>query len=63
MSDQIDEANDLAEAAASRAVHAARAAVLAMPVGAPGDCRLCGEESGRLVRGACAPCRDCRGLA
>jgi class 3 adenylate cyclase len=26
--------------------------------GAPGECELCGEWSGRLVRGACAPCRD-----
>ena len=26
--------------------------------GKPGDCDLCGEWSGRLVRGACAPCRD-----
>ena len=23
-----------------------------------GDCDLCGEWSGRLVNGACAPCRD-----
>lgn len=29
-----------------------------MPVGTPGDCDLCGEWSGRLVEGACAPCRD-----
>ena len=29
-----------------------------LPVGEPGDCELCGEWSGRLVRGACAPCRD-----
>ena len=63
MSDEADEANELAEASASRAITAARAAVLAMPVGAPGECALCGEESGRLVRGACAPCRDRRGLA
>lgn len=63
MSDQIDEANDNTQASADRAVMAARAAVLAMPVGVPGDCALCGEESGRLVRGACAPCRDRRGLA
>lgn len=26
--------------------------------GAPGECELCGEWSGHLVRGACAPCRD-----
>lgn len=28
------------------------------PAGNPGDCDLCGEWSGRLVGGACAPCRD-----
>lgn len=26
--------------------------------GVPGDCDLCGEHSGRLIGGACAPCRD-----
>ncbi len=26
--------------------------------GEPGECDLCGEESGRLINGACAPCRD-----
>lgn len=30
--------------------------------GKPGDCDLCGEWSGRLVNGACAPCRDRHGL-
>lgn len=30
--------------------------------GVPGDCELCGEESKRLVHGACARCRDRRGL-
>lgn len=29
-----------------------------LPKGRPGDCDLCGEWSGRLVNGACAPCRD-----
>lgn len=26
--------------------------------GYPGECDICGEHSGRLVRGVCAPCRD-----
>lgn len=26
--------------------------------GYAGDCDLCGEWSGRLIDGACAPCRD-----
>lgn len=29
-----------------------------LPPGKPGDCDLCGEWSGRLINGACAPCRD-----
>ena len=29
-----------------------------IPVGVPGDCTRCGEPSGRLVGGVCAPCRD-----
>lgn len=29
-----------------------------VPAGEPGECELCGEWSGRLVDGACAPCRD-----
>lgn len=30
--------------------------------GVQGDCDLCGEWSGRLIRGICAPCRDKRHL-
>jgi hypothetical protein len=29
-----------------------------MPKGVPGDCDICGQWSGRLVDGACAPCRE-----
>lgn len=29
-----------------------------IPPGEPGECDLCGEWSGRLVSGVCAPCRD-----
>ena len=29
-----------------------------MPKGKPGDCDMCGEWSGRLVNGVCAPCRE-----
>ncbi len=31
--------------------------------GEAGECERCGEESPRLVRGACARCRDRLGLA
>ena len=34
-----------------------RAAAKPLVPGVPGDCDLCGEWSGRLVGGACAPCR------
>lgn len=33
-----------------------------IPKGAPGDCKFCGEDSLRLVGGACARCRDRRHL-
>lgn len=29
-----------------------------IPAGSPGECDMCGEWSGRLVKGICAPCRD-----
>jgi hypothetical protein len=32
--------------------------VYEIPKGNPGECDLCGEWSGRLINGACAPCRD-----
>jgi len=60
MSDIIDTANDVAEAAADRAITAARAEAAQMPEGIAGECDFCGEWTGRLVRGACAPCRDKR---
>lgn len=28
-----------------------------IPPGVPGDCDICGEWFGRLVDGACVPCR------
>lgn len=33
-----------------------------LPQGVAGECDLCGEWSGRLVGGVCAPCRDRHGL-
>lgn len=32
------------------------------PAGVSGDCDLCNEWCGRLVGGACPPCRDKHGL-
>jgi hypothetical protein len=57
MSDEIDIANDRAAADTERAIAAARAGA-DLPSGLPGDCDCCGEWSGRLINGACAPCRD-----
>ena len=33
-----------------------------IPIGSPGECSFCGEQSARLVNTACAPCRDRYGL-
>lgn len=53
--DDVDRANDEAERALAEALrHAAKP----LAAGEPGDCDLCGEWSGRLVGGVCAPCRD-----
>ncbi len=62
MADIIDTANDYAEADTERAINAARTEAAQIPSGIPGDCDFCGEWSGRLVGGACAPCRDARKL-
>ncbi len=56
--DEADKADKLIQDREKEAVTAARRAVSEMPKGEPGECELCGEWSGRLVHGACAPCRD-----
>ena len=56
--DQMHERNALAEAAHLAAV---RAKAMIDP-GEPGDCDFCGDWSGRLIKGVCAPCRDKRKL-
>lgn len=58
MADEIDQANDTADAITQRAIAATRAAAAIIPAGTAGDCDLCGEWCGRLVGGACATCRD-----
>lgn len=57
MADMVDLAQEYNERAYSRfeAEIAKRAAI---PAGKSGDCDICGEWSGRLINGACAPCRD-----
>lgn len=56
------QSNDHAERERSRAEAITRNAAAAMPAGVQGDCDFCGEWSGRIVGGACAPCRDARRL-
>ena len=55
MADEIDRANDYAQMATDAAINQNRKD---LQPGTPGDCDLCGEWSGRLINGACAPCRD-----
>jgi hypothetical protein len=56
--DVIDQANDKAAALIDAQEQEIRYQAQHMPAGEPGNCDLCGEWSGRLVRGVCAPCRD-----
>ena len=72
ISEDLKTEQDFKDAAdiAQAPIDAARDAELAriseaaskIPKGVAGDCDLCGEWSGRLVRGACCPCRDKHGL-
>jgi hypothetical protein len=56
MADEVDIAQEYIE----REEEARRAAIepYELAPGVPGDCDDCGEWSGRLVEGVCAPCRD-----
>ena len=56
--DEADITAERMEAEESQSIEAARIKAASIPKGAPGECDLCGEWSGRLVGGACAPCRD-----
>ena len=54
--DEADEAQERIERRVDEGI--ARARRKQLEKGRPGDCNLCGEWSGRLILGACAPCRD-----
>ncbi len=56
--DDADRADELIEAQMADRLVAIHTQTLSFISGAPGECDLCGEWSGRLVSGACAPCRD-----
>lgn len=62
MSDVIDKGCEREQMDTASAVDAARREAAKMPVGYAGTCYSCGEDSPRLVKGACAPCRDKYGL-
>ncbi len=55
MADEADIANDYWEKLQAAALSSVRPE---MPKGEPGECEWCGEHSRRLVRKACAKCRD-----
>lgn len=55
MADQVDLAQHYADTMLAEAIRVARQPV---PEGEPGTCEECGDESGRLVEGRCAPCRE-----
>lgn len=57
--DDIDRAQVYTEAETEQAI---RAAAKDLKPGKPGDCDLCQRWSGRLIDGACAPCRERYGL-
>lgn len=57
MSDEIDKANDYVETIKEAEIRRIRKAAQ-IEIGEQGECDLCGEWSGRLINGICAPCRD-----
>lgn len=54
MADEVDRAQEHIE----REEAARKPAPYRLPPGVPGECDMCGETSGRLIEGVCAPCRD-----
>jgi len=57
MADDVDMATELSQQHLDHSLRAARAAV---PAGAPGECKQCGEDMPRMVDGRCGYCRDGR---
>lgn len=60
--DEADRADYYRESVIDDHVKEAMRKAAEIPVGIPGECTYCGEESARLVNAACAPCRDRYGL-
>ena len=55
MADVVDQAQERQEQIEALALNKPR---YELPKGLAGECKKCGEESPRLIGGACAPCRD-----
>jgi hypothetical protein len=62
MPDDIDIAQEREQITTAMSIARISKIARAIDPGAPGDCELCGEWSGRIVTGACAPCREKCGL-
>lgn len=58
MADEADISQVRTEILEASEIAAVRERAANIPAGVQGECNLCGEWSGRLVRGVCAPCRD-----
>lgn len=58
MADIIDMTNDREEGVVDAAIAEISRLAAQFPAGVPGECERCGEDSPRLVGGACARCRD-----
>ena len=60
--DEADRASYFIESVVDDHVKEAMRRAAEIPIGSPGECSFCGEQSARLVNTACAPCRDRYGL-
>lgn len=58
MADEVDISQVRTEILEASKIAEVRERTAKIPAGVPGECDLCGEWSGRLVKGVCAPCRD-----
>ena len=54
MADEADVSQVRTEILEASEIAAVRERAAKIPAGVPGECDLCGEWSGRLVRGVCA---------
>ncbi|MBP9871393.1 MAG: hypothetical protein KBC53_07815 [Nitrosomonas sp.] len=58
MADEVDITNDFYQRIEERNVAAIRSEAAKIPAGVAGICEHCEEDSGRLVFGHCARCRE-----